>query len=107
MKKMSKWKKAAQRFRLSQEETVLLESVFDKDYLEQERIAGDLRTTVEELSKFIKDAVDRYGCRVPTEQATEWKAMWQSNRGTEKALYVLFAAISMANRYNLSDPPEE
>lgn len=87
------WKKAKQMFRLWPEETVLLESFFDKDYLEQESYAAGVNATVEELSDLIRRAVDRYGCRVPTEQATEWKAMWKADRGTEKALYVLFAAI--------------
>ena len=87
------WKKAAQRFRLWPEETVLLESFFDKDYLEQESYAARCLKTVEELSDLIRRTIDRYGCRVSAAQATEWKAMWKTDGGTEKALCVLLVTI--------------
>lgn len=86
------WKKAKQMFRLSQEETVLLESFFDKDYLEQESYAAGVNATVEQLSELIRRAVDRYGCRVSAAQAAEWKAMWKPDR-TEEIFCVLVVTI--------------
>jgi hypothetical protein len=90
-------KKDAESFRLNEGETVILQTVLEADYSEQERYAKILGAPREIMLECIDDGIKRYGCQATPEEATKYKATWIADDGTvtgsNTALKVLWGCL--------------
>jgi hypothetical protein len=90
-------KKAVEGFRLNEGETVILQTVLEADYSEQERYATMLGAPREIMLECIDDGIKRYGCQATPEEAAKYRAIWIADGGTvtgsNTALKVLFLCL--------------